>query len=103
MVCRDGLVAVMAEDAIVGDGALAIDMVRRIVTGGHPPIAALFRIPGDRQLQQTSVGRTMQISARMNARAEEVVDLRLLDIGALAFVTDLVAELKVIGAAPDHF
>jgi hypothetical protein len=44
----------------------------------------------------------MQIGARMNGRAEEVVDLGLFDVGAPAFVTDLVAELKVIAAAPDH-
>jgi hypothetical protein len=38
----------------------------------------------------------------MNGRAREIVDLSLLDVGALAFVTDLVAEMKVIVAAPDH-
>ena len=38
----------------------------------------------------------------MNGRAREIVDLSLLDVGALAFVTDLIAELKVIAAAPDH-
>src|SRR6202041_2469741 len=68
---RDGFVTVVAEDAVVSDGALAIDMVGRVITGSHPPVAALFGIPGDRQLQQASVGGAMQIGARMNGRAEE--------------------------------
>ena len=38
----------------------------------------------------------------MNARPKEIVDLRLFDVSALAFVTDLVPKLKVIAATPDH-
>src|SRR5260370_5001408 len=59
-------VSVMAKKAFIGNQPPG-DRVRRIKPGAHRPVAALFRIPAERELDECSARGAMQIRAGMVA------------------------------------
>ena len=66
------------------------------------PCRRPFRIPAERQFDQRSARRAMQIGSRMIARAHDVIDLQLLDVGFFAVEADLPAPLIVLAVAESH-
>src|SRR5260221_330497 len=72
-------VAVMAKNAFIGHQP-AGGRMPRIEPRTHPPRAALFRIPAERQLDECSSRRAMEIGACVGAGAGHVVDLGLFDV-----------------------
>src|SRR5260370_23399629 len=73
-----------------------------MVPGVHGPVAASFRIPGERRLDQCAAAGAMQIRADVVARPHHVVDLKILYVLFLAIVSDLPAPLIVAVIAPLH-
>src|SRR5262245_54814587 len=53
-------VCIVAKDALVGNQPARRGM-QGIESGTHGPVAALFRIPGERHLDQRSARRAMQV------------------------------------------
>ena len=62
-------IAVVAEQAGVGDPAAEVFLARVVVAGAHPP-APYLRIPGHRQLPQDTPLIQAQIAAGVLARTD---------------------------------
>ncbi len=99
---RDCGIGVVAEHAVVGDGAAEVVVIRTVVAGVHGPVAALLGVPGQGQLDQRIGGGTVQIRARVIAGPHDVVDLLLHHVDLLAGGIELVATLKVLPVALEH-
>ena len=75
----------MAKHALVGNEAAGPRMIG-IGTRRHGPGSAglRVRIPAQREFDEGSGGRAMQIGPRMVARAQDVIDLHLFDVDFLS-------------------
>ncbi len=102
MVSRNRRISVVAKNAVVSDGALPEGMAGRVVARRHPPITAFFGIPRDWQLEEAAVGSAMEVGARVDSGTEEIINLRFVDVGLFAFVSNLIAALVVIAVALNH-
>src|SRR3954468_6416541 len=67
-------IGVVAEHAIVRDGAAEAIVVRTVVTGIHRPVAALLRVPAQRQFEQRVRAGPVEIRPRVVPGAHDVVD-----------------------------
>ena len=95
-------IGIVAEDALVVHGAYRAGKIRLIVPRAHIPIAALFGIPAQGQHLKRAVAGEMKIGERMVSRADDVIDLFLIDIRLLAIEPDLPAPLVVAAVARHH-
>ena len=95
-------ISVVAEHALVVHGANRARKVRLIVPWAHVPIAALFGIPAQGQDLKRAAACEMKIGERMISRADDEIDLFLVDIGLFAVESDLPAPLIVLAVARDH-
>ena len=95
-------IGVVAKHAIVGDGAAEVVVVRTVVARIHGPVAALFGIPAQRQLDQR-VGRSpVEIGSRVISGTHDVVDALLHHVDLAAGGIQLIAPLIIFAAAPEH-
>src|ERR1700733_9337232 len=76
--------AIVAQQALAGDGATKVLLVRSIITRAHRPITGVLYVPGDRQFDQPAIGAAVQIAAGVVAGANDVVDLFLGNVCLLA-------------------
>src|SRR5580700_3920699 len=95
-------IGVVTEHALVVHGADRAGKVRLIVPRAHIPIAAFFGIPAHRQNLKCAVRGAMQISERMVSRADDEIDLFLVDIRLFAIEPDLPTPLMITAVARDH-
>src|ERR1051326_6952228 len=102
MAWRNSRIAVVTEHAFVVDDAGRALILRAVVARIHGPIAALFRIPAERQLLQRMAACQMQVRPRVISRTQHEIDLLLLDVGFLAVKSDLPAALIIFATAADH-
>ena len=65
------------------------------MAGIHGPLAAIFRIPGERQFDQRAASGPMQVGSDVVARTHYIVDAGFLDFGFLAGESDAPAPLIV--------
>ena len=49
-------------------------LILALVAGAHTPMPAILRVPGNRKFHDRAIGISMQITARMVARAYDVID-----------------------------
>src|SRR5260370_14661200 len=70
-------VAIVAEHALMPDAAHHAIVIGSIEAWGHPPRPGLA-VPRDRELIELSLGRLIEVDARVMPRAEDPVD-RLLE------------------------
>ena len=99
---RNRGIRVVAEHAIVRDGAAEAVVIRTVVARVHRPVAALLGVPGQRQFDQRIAGGSMQVRARVIAGAHDVVDLLLHHVDLLAAGIELVAALIIFPVALKH-
>lgn len=88
--CHFGI-RVMAEHAAIGGLTAETGVRRRVVSGTHRPVSALFGIPGERQFDQLVTARTTEVASRVIAGAEPIVDCGAEGIGDFSVEADLVA------------
>jgi hypothetical protein len=88
----------VAEHALVQDLATEAGVVGSVVAWIHRPIAALFRVPGQRQLEDPAFWRPMQIRSRMVARPHHQINLFFDHVCFTTVETDLVAPLVILAA-----
>src|SRR5579872_3184258 len=88
-------IGVVAEHAVVADQPPPALMIRPVVAGIHGPVAALFGIPGQRQLDQGIPRGSVQIRAGVIAGANNEVDFGFRHVGLPAVVVDLVLALEI--------
>jgi hypothetical protein len=97
--------SVMAKDTLVRYEAAGPGM-SGIGTRRHRPGSAgqpgTLRIPAERQLNERSSGRAMQVGPRMVARPQDVIHFHLFDIRVLSRKTDLPAPLIEFAVAANH-
>src|SRR5581483_7752715 len=65
-------VCVMAEHALVADLPSEPGIVCRVVTGIHPPTAAVFGIPGEREFHERVARCPAQIGTDVIARSHHI-------------------------------
>ncbi len=95
-------ISVVTEDALVVHGAHRSRIVRLIVARRHVPIAALFRVPTERQdLERVPAGK-VKIRSRMVAGTDHVIHGLLVDVGFFSAGPRLPAPLISLSAAFDH-
>src|ERR1035441_1602335 len=95
-------ISVVAEHALVVDRTHRSLVVRAIITRVHRPVAALLRIPAERQLLQCVVVSQVQVRPGVVAGTKYVVHALLVHVGFLAVESCLPTALKPRTAPLDH-
>src|SRR4051812_30378170 len=95
-------VGVVAEHALVGDGPAEALVAGAIVARIHGPVAAVLRVPAERQLDDRTFRRAIHIGAGVVARAHDVVDALLHYVDLRACGVELVTALKDLAVADRH-
>src|SRR5947209_20599975 len=94
-------VSIVAKNALVGHEPPR-DRMPRIESGAHRPVAALFRVPAERQLDECSASSALEIGTGVVTRTKDVVDPGLLDVSFFPAETDLPAPLVISAVANNH-
>ena len=87
-------VSVVAEHAIVGNGAAEPFVIRAVVTGVHGPIAAVFGVTRQRQFDKSIASSSRDVSPSVKAGAHDVVDGLLHNVDFVATGIKLVPQLR---------
>jgi len=95
-------VGVVAEEALVVDGAFGAGIIGAVEAGEHVPGAAVFGVPAEGELLEAAARIEVEISAAVVAGAEDVVGGFLFDVGFAAVVIELPAALVGFAIALDH-
>ena len=101
--CGNSRIGVVAGHALVVDRARGPLVIQPVVARIHRPVAALFRIPAQRQLLERVPRGQVQKGPRMIAGAEHVIDLLLFDVGVPAVEPDLPSPLIEFAAPLEGF
>src|SRR5580704_7873184 len=67
-------ISVVAEHALPSDSAAQIYLALPVIARAHRPIAGALRVPAHWKLNQLSIRRAMQVTPRVIARADHIVD-----------------------------
>ncbi len=101
--CRNARVGVVAEHALVVDRTRRALVIQPVIAWVHRPVTAVFRVPSERQLLERIARRQVQKGARVVARAEDIIDLLLFDVGVSAVKPDLPSPLIEFPGTFDGF
>src|SRR5439155_22108693 len=99
---RDLRVGIVAGHALVGDGAGGARIIGTVVARIHGEGAAVFGVPAEWELLESTARRAMQVGVGVIAGAEDEIDLLLFDISFFAIEAELPAALNGAPATLDH-
>ena len=94
-------IRVVAEHALVGDGARRQHVIA-VVPRPHRPHAAVLGVPGEGKLGQRAARRAVQVAAHVIAGAHHVIDPRFLYVDLLPGGGDAPLPLEVLAVALHH-
>jgi hypothetical protein len=77
----DGWIAVVAEQALIGDGSAEVEVIGAIVAGAHRPVSATVRVPAYREFDESAVGAPVDVGTGVVTGAGDVMDLAIEDVG----------------------
>ena len=92
----------MEEHAVVGDGAAEAIMIGPVITRIHGQVAAVFRVPAEREFHQGVGCRAGEVSTGVVTGSENVVNRLFDDVDLFAGRVQLVAALVIPAIAPEH-